>query len=87
MIIVPRERRVFVERVEFIFGLGSGNGPGLAVMDLAVLDFHPETKRMRVRSLHPGVTRAQVGTKDGLRAGVPHSDRRETPPPTPPKWT
>ncbi len=73
MIILPHERRTFVERVDFVSGLGFGDGPGfretfqhrgggpgLVVTPLATLDFHPQTKRMRVRSLHPGVTRGQV---------------------------
>ncbi len=84
MIIVPHERRVFVERVDFISGLGFGDGPGYrerfqhhgqgpgkVVTNLAVLGFHPETKRMRVESLHPGVTREQVEANTGFRLDFP----------------
>ena len=79
MVIVPHERRVFVERVDFVSGLGYGDGPGFreryahhgggparVVTDLAVLGFHPETRRMRVESLHPGVTRARVQAATGF---------------------
>lgn len=79
MIIIPHERRTFVEKVDFISGLGFGDGPGYrerfqhhgqgpgkVVTNLAVLGFHPQTKRMRVESLHPGVTREQVEAHTGF---------------------
>ncbi len=95
MIIIPQERRVFVERVDFISGLGFGDGPGYreryqhrgggpgrVVTNLAVLDFHPGTKRMRVQSLHPGVTQEQVKTNTGFALEFP-DPTPTTPPPTP----
>jgi glutaconate CoA-transferase, subunit B len=36
------------------------------VTSLAVLDFHPESRRMRVVSLHPGVTFAAVQENTGF---------------------
>lgn len=94
MIIVPHERRVFVEKVDFVSGLGFGDGPGCreryqhhgggpgcVVTNLAVLGFHPETKRMRVRSLHPGVTRARVEATTGFALEFP-TPIPETPAPT-----
>ena len=73
LIIIPHERRTFVEKVDFRSGMGYGDGPGhrerlqligggpsKVFTDLAVLDFHEDTKRMRVVSLHPGVSREQV---------------------------
>src|SRR5215471_15880728 len=59
----------FVPKVDFIsaFGYGSGpgsrkqlglaetNGPTLVVTNLAVFDFDGSSRRMRLRSLHPGV--------------------------------
>ncbi len=84
MIIVPHERRTFVERVDFISGLGFGDGPGyrerfqhrgggpgLVVTPLAILDFDPQTRRMRVRSVHPGVTREQVEANTGFALTFP----------------
>jgi acyl CoA:acetate/3-ketoacid CoA transferase beta subunit len=44
----------------------SGTGPHRVITDLCVLDFAPETKRMRVRSLHPGKTLEQIRTATGF---------------------
>ena len=41
-------------------------GPTRVITDLCVLDFAPETKRMRVRSLHPGKTLEQVRAATGF---------------------
>ena len=38
--------------------------------DLALLDYAPDTCRMRVRSLHPGVTLEQVRAATGFALGV-----------------
>jgi glutaconate CoA-transferase subunit B len=67
------ERSAFVEKVDFISGSGhldGGNsrverglpegGPKLVVTPLGIFDFAPQSKRMRVRSLHAGVTLEQV---------------------------
>jgi glutaconate CoA-transferase subunit B len=70
--------RTFVERLDFRSGIGWGDGPGhreelglaggpeLCVTNLAVLDFHPQSHRMRLRSVHPGVTVAQVQEATGF---------------------
>ncbi len=84
MIILPHERRVFVPKVDFISGLGFGDGPGFreryrhhgggpgkVVTNLAVLDFHPDTKRMRVQSVHPNVTRGQIQANTGFALNIP----------------
>jgi glutaconate CoA-transferase subunit B len=68
IIVVDLSSRVFVENVDHVtsFGFGSrtrsreslgyaGGGPALVVTDHAVFDF-TEEGRMRLRSLHPGVT-------------------------------
>src|SRR6202012_5563689 len=36
--------------------LGLPGGPSVCVTNLAVLDFHPVSHRMRLQSVHPGVT-------------------------------
>jgi glutaconate CoA-transferase, subunit B len=66
------DRRTFVERLDFRTGLGWGDGgddrarlglpggPRVCVTNLAVLDFHPVSHRMRLRSVHPGVAVADV---------------------------
>ena len=86
--------RTFVERVDFLSGPGylagpaewrtagvPGRGPALVVTPLCVFDFSPDTLRMRVSSLHPGVTAEQVRDATGfpveLRAAID-----QTPAPT-----
>jgi glutaconate CoA-transferase subunit B len=69
LVIVDMSKRRFVEKVDFItsvghyrggrsreeVGLPSG-GPQFVFTDHAIFDFTPDTREMRVRSLHPGVT-------------------------------
>ena len=71
-------RRSLVEKVDYISGagylnggdereqLGLGGGPQAVITNLAVMDFHPESKRMRLKSVHPGVTVAQVQDATGF---------------------
>jgi glutaconate CoA-transferase subunit B len=70
--------RTLVERVDFVTcagwlgggsereDLGLEGGPEIVVSDLAVMDFHPESKRMRLRSVHPGVTVDDVVAATGF---------------------
>jgi len=86
--------RVFVERLDFRSGIGWGDGPGhrerlglpggprLVVTNLCVMDFAPETRRMRLRSVHPGVTVDQVKAATGFEVQV-DGDVPVTPEPTP----
>jgi glutaconate CoA-transferase, subunit B len=74
--------RVFVERLDFRSGMGWGDGPGhrerlgleggprLVVTNLCVMDFPEETRRMRLRSVHPGVTEDQVQEATGFQVQV-----------------
>ena len=72
--------RVLVERCDFItaFGWGRGGadartklglpggGPKYCITPLCVFDFEEETKRMRLRSVHPGVTVEEVLARTGF---------------------
>jgi glutaconate CoA-transferase subunit B len=94
VIMVPHERRRLVPRVQylttpgFLDGPGArervglrGEGPTRVITDLAVLDFDPASKRMRLATLHPGVTVEEVEARTGfplLRA----PGLGETPPPS-----
>jgi acyl CoA:acetate/3-ketoacid CoA transferase beta subunit len=49
---------------------------------MCVFDFEPESKRMRIRSLHPGVTAEQVQEATGFEVIVPSGAIPETPLPT-----
>ncbi|MGW2949109.1 CoA-transferase subunit beta [Streptomyces eurythermus] len=80
---VPRHsRRVFVERVDMVCGVGYDRAAGLGgtaryhhiarvVTDLAVLDFATPDHSMRLVSVHPGVTVRQVGEATGFPLTVP----------------
>jgi glutaconate CoA-transferase, subunit B len=85
--------RTLVERVDFVTcagWLGGGDereqlglegGPEILVSDLAVMDFHPDSKRMRLCSVHPGVTVEQVVEATGFELVI-EGDIPETEPPT-----
>jgi glutaconate CoA-transferase subunit B len=72
-------KQVFVDKVDFVSGRGHGpgssnqqvgmpddRGPMLVITNLAVMDFCPETKRMRLKSVHPGCTVDQVKENTGF---------------------
>jgi glutaconate CoA-transferase, subunit B len=73
------DRGAFVEKVDFVSGVGhrdGGNsrtefglpegGPRLVVTPLGVFDFAEDSKAMRVKSLHQGVTIAEVAEATGF---------------------
>ena len=78
--------RALVEKVDFIScagylgggdereRLGLTGGPELVITNLAVLDFDPTSKRMRVKSVHPGDDGRTGAGGYGLRARA--ADRR-----------
>jgi len=80
IVITPHEKRRLVEKVDFITspgyltggesggkaGLPKGSGPYRIITNLAVMDFEEKSKRMRVISLHPGVTIDQVKENTGF---------------------
>jgi acyl CoA:acetate/3-ketoacid CoA transferase beta subunit len=49
---------------------------------MCVFDFEPESKRMRIRSVHPGVTVDEVVAATGFELAPPAGDVPETPLPT-----
>jgi glutaconate CoA-transferase subunit B len=79
LIVTQHEPRRFVERVDFITSPGYLSGGdsraragltrgrlGAVVTDLALLDFEPASRRMRLRGLQPGVTAGQVREQTGF---------------------
>jgi len=95
MIIMDRHGpRRFVEKVDFIttpgyldgpgsreeWGLSPGTGPSRVVTDLCLFDFHPETKIMRLKALHPGITIEDVKKATGFKIEVASSVETNTPP-------
>lgn len=70
---VPRHgRHTFVEQLDFRSGLGhtatrtAGRGPNYLISDLGQFDFGGENGRMRLISLHPGVSLRRVQAKTGF---------------------
>jgi len=51
-------------------GLPVGTGPYRVITDLCVMDYHPETKRMRVMALNPGVELERVKASTGFELHV-----------------
>jgi len=85
---VPRHgRHTFVEELDFRSGLGhdparrAGYGPRYLVSDLGQFDFEPESCRMRLLTVHPGVSPRRVQAKTGFELIVP-GDVTETEPPS-----
>jgi glutaconate CoA-transferase subunit B len=81
---VPRHSRaVFVERVDFVSGLGhvapDHPGPRLLISELGIFDY--AGGRMRLVSHHPGVTVDRIRRQTGFALDVA-PDLHETPPPS-----
>jgi glutaconate CoA-transferase subunit B len=80
LVVTHHDRRRFVEKLDFLTtpgyltgpgareaaGLPRGTGPYRVITNLAVLGYDDATKRMQVRSLHPGVELAQVQAATGF---------------------
>ena len=81
LVVTQHDRRRFVDKLDFLTtpgyltgpgareaaGLPAGTGPYRVITDLAILGYHPETCRMQVLSLHPGVTLERVRASDRVR--------------------
>ena len=78
--LMQHSKRRFLEKIDFLTtpgyltgpgareeaGLPADTGPYRVVTNLATLDFHPESKRMRLIGLNPGVTKEQVLEETGF---------------------
>ena len=86
--------RSLVERVDFISAagyleggearerLGLKGGPQAVVTNLGVLDFHPVSKKMRLKSVHPGITVEEIQEATGFELLMPEGPIPETGLPT-----
>ncbi|MEW2359080.1 CoA-transferase [Spirillospora sp. NPDC029432] len=66
--------RVFTEKVDFVSGIGWDRGAHeirVVVTNLAVLDFATPDHRMRLRSVHPGVSVDDVVANTGFEPVIP----------------
>jgi glutaconate CoA-transferase subunit B len=93
LVLTVHERRRFVEAVDFVTSPGYLDGgssrakAGLlfgrvsrVVTTLGVFGFEPETRRMRLEALHPGVTRDEVVAATGFEVRVPERVEVTAPP-------
>ena len=86
--------RTMVEKVDFVSAagyldggdarerLGLKGGPQLVVSNLAVMDFHPVSKKMMLKSVHPGRLVDEVQKATGFELLIPEGAVPETRPPT-----
>jgi glutaconate CoA-transferase subunit B len=93
MIVTMHEKRRFVERVDFITSPGflqggrSREAAGLhfgqvsqIITNLGLLDFDEQSRAMRLRALHPGVTVAEVQDNTGFDLVIPEQVATTLPP-------
>jgi glutaconate CoA-transferase subunit B len=79
VVIMTHEKRKMVKKLDyltspgFLDGPGAreklgliGGGPSLVVTNLCQMDFDPQTKRMRLATVHPGVSVQQVVENSGF---------------------
>ena len=80
LVITPHDKRRFVSKLDFLTtpgylsgpgareqaGLPPGSGPYKVISTLALMGYDETTKRMKVESLHPGVTRQDVVDNTGF---------------------
>jgi glutaconate CoA-transferase subunit B len=91
VVIAPHSRRTFVEQLDFRTTVGYGDGPGArerlrfrgrgptaVITDLGVLEPDPQSERLELIQLHPGVSVEQVREATGWPLSV-----REAPSVTP----
>jgi glutaconate CoA-transferase, subunit B len=82
--VAAHDRRIFVERCDFVstFGWGEGGdhrsrlgfpggGPRYCITPLCIMDFEEASKRMRLRSCHPGVSVDDVVRSTGFELLIP----------------
>ncbi len=92
--IMQHDARRFIPKVDFLTtpgflsgpgarekaGLPRGTGPMAVVSTLALMDYDPDTCRMRLKALHPGVSVKQVKENTGFELIVPDQVGRNDPP-------
>jgi glutaconate CoA-transferase, subunit B len=94
IVIAPHAKRTLVEKLDFITTVGHGSGPGsrerlgfrgrgptAVITDLGVLEPDPETKRLVLTQIHPGVEVDKVREATGWDLEVA-DDLQRTEPPT-----
>jgi glutaconate CoA-transferase subunit B len=92
--IMQHDARRFVPKTDFLTtpgyltgpgareaaGLPKGTGPAYVVSTLALMDFDPESKRMRLKATHPGVSVEDVVAATGFELVIPEQVKVTEPP-------
>ena len=86
-------KRRFVEKLDYLSAVGYGDGPRFrkkwhlprggpkwCISPLALMDFDEETKRMRLKSVHPGVSVDRVVENTGFELIIPEKAPTTDPP-------
>jgi glutaconate CoA-transferase subunit B len=81
---MTHEKRKMVKKLDYLTSPGflngpgarervglTGGGPSLVVTNLCQMDFEPTTKRIRLATIHPGVTVEQVVENSGFDMIIP----------------
>jgi len=84
VVIMTHEKRKMVKKLDYLTSPGFLNGPGarektgllgggpsLVVTNLCQMDFDPKTKRIRLASIHPGVSKEQILENTGFDLIIP----------------
>jgi glutaconate CoA-transferase subunit B len=79
VVMMTHEKRKMVKKLDYLTSPGfldgpgareraglMGSGPSLVVTNLCQMDFDPQTKRMRLATVHPGVSVQQVLENTGF---------------------
>ncbi|MGB9846269.1 MAG: CoA-transferase subunit beta [Desulfotomaculales bacterium] len=96
IIIMRQDKNKFKEKVDFVTtpgyldgpgarekaGLPLGTGPVRVITQLAVYGFDERTKRLKLRSLHPGVTVEEVQNNSSFEILLPEGEIPATPVPS-----
>ncbi|MBZ5539731.1 MAG: hypothetical protein LAN61_04325 [Acidobacteriia bacterium] len=85
LFVQSHDKRIFVDKCDFISTVGwgqggadgrsklgiPGSGPVYCITPLCIMDFDETTKRMRLKSVHPGVSVQQVVDNTGFELLLP----------------
>jgi len=93
VIIMTHEKRKMVKKLDYMTSPGFlngsetrekigllGGGPSLVVTNLCQMDFDPKTKKIRLATVHPGVSVQQVQENSGFELIVPENVPTTKPP-------
>jgi glutaconate CoA-transferase, subunit B len=95
LVMTPQDKRRFVEKLDFLTtpgwlhggdsreksGLPLGTGPYKIITNMGVMDFEPESKRMRIIAVNPGSTVEDIQNNCGFEL-LKADQITETKPPT-----